>query len=50
MGSKSCSHLINVGVGIGNSEVICTGVGEKVVRLGNVEAKKLNRVADIHAP
>ena len=41
-------HLINVEVGTGNSEVISIGDSEKFVRLGNMEAKKLNRVGGIH--
>ena len=30
MGGKGFSPLSNVGVGTGNSEVVCIGVGEKV--------------------
>ena len=33
MGGNAFSHLINVEVGTSNSEVICIGVGEKVVGL-----------------
>ena len=50
MGGKGLSHLINVGVGTGNNEVICIGVGKTVVGLRECEAKKLNRVGDIQAP
>ena len=35
MGSKGVSYLINVAVGTGNSEVMCIGVGEKIVDWGN---------------
>jgi len=34
VGRKGLSHLINVGVGTGNSEVISIGAGEKIVGLG----------------
>ena len=37
--SKDFSHLINVGVGKGNSEVISMGVGEKVFGLGDCGGK-----------
>ena len=37
MGNKGYRHLINV-------EVLCIGVGEKVVELGKGEGKKLNKV------
>ena len=33
MASKDLSHLINVGVGTENSEVIYIGAGEKVIGL-----------------
>ena len=33
MSSKCLSHLINIEVGTGNSDVISIGVGEEVVRL-----------------
>ena len=49
MDSKCLSHLINIGVGTGNCEVISIRVGEKIVGLGNVEAKKLKKVGDIQA-
>jgi len=41
MGSKGLSHLINIGVGTGNSEVISIGVGEKVVGLEECEGKEV---------
>jgi len=41
MGNKSFSHLVNVGIEIGNSEVICIGVGEKVVGLGECGGKEV---------
>ena len=41
MGRKGLSHLINVGVGTGNSEVISIGVDEKVVGLGGCGDKEL---------
>ena len=45
MGGKGFNHLTNVGVETGNSEIICIGIGEKVVGTGgNVEVKKLKRV------
>ena len=37
MGSKGFSHLSNVGVGTGHSEVICIIVDEKVVGWGECE-------------
>ena len=41
MGSKGFSHLINVGVGTGSSEVICRGVDEKVPGLGECKGKEV---------
>ena len=38
---KGLSHLINVGVGTGKSEVIGIGVGEKVVGFGECGDKEL---------
>ena len=34
------SHLITVGVGSGNNEVISSGAGEKIVRLGECGDKE----------
>ena len=48
MRSRFFSCLINIGVGTRNSVIICIEVGEKVVRLGNVDANKLNRIEDKH--
>ena len=39
MDGRGFSHLSNVGVGTGNSEVICIGVGQKVVGLGECGGK-----------
>ena len=39
MGSKGLSHLISVRVTMGNSEVICIGVGGKIVGLGECGGK-----------
>ena len=41
MGSKGLSHLINVRVGTGNSEVISMRVGEMVVGLGEFGNKEV---------
>ena len=41
MNSNSLNHLINVGDGTGNSEVINIGVGEKVVGLGECGGKEV---------
>ena len=41
MGSKDLGHLINVGVGTRNSEVICIGIGEKVVGLRECGGKEV---------
>ena len=38
---KGLSHLINVGFGTGNSEVINIGAGEKIFRLGECGDKKV---------
>ena len=43
MGSKGFCHLINVGVGTGNSEVIYIGVGEKVVGLSECGGKEVDK-------
>ena len=43
MGRKGFSHLINVGVGTGNSEFINIGVGEKVVGLGEYGDKEVEK-------
>ena len=43
MGRKGISHLINVGVGSGNSEVISIGVGEKVVGLGECGGEEVKQ-------
>ena len=40
-GQKDLSHLINVGVGTGNSEVTSIGVGEKVVGLRKCGSKEV---------
>ena len=50
MGSKDLSHLINVEVGTGNSEVISIGADETVVGLGECAGKKLKWVGDIQVP
>jgi len=47
---KRLRHLINVGVGTGNSEGISIGAGEKIVGLGDVETKMLNSVGNKYAP
>ena len=43
MGSKGLSHLINVGVGTGNSEFISIGIGEKVIGLGECGDKEVEQ-------
>ena len=42
------SHLINVGVGTGNSEVISIGTGEKIVGLVKYGDKEVNMVGYRH--
>ena len=41
MGGKGFSHVSNVGVGTGNSEVICIGVGKKFVGLRECGDKEI---------
>ena len=48
MGGKGLSHLINVGVGTGNSEVTSIGAGEKVDGLGECGGKEVEYVGYIH--
>ena len=43
-------HLINVGVGTGNNEVISIGAGQQIAGSGQCGDKMLNRVRDEHAP
>ena len=44
MGRNGLSHLINAGVGTGNSEVISIGASEKIIGMGEFGDKEVELV------